>query len=48
MNDCTAGDRAWDTAEKITRLLGEYGIRVPEDIESEVYELIEDQYKESM
>lgn len=37
---------AYEVAEKVTSLLNEYGIRVPEDIEAEVGELIEREYAE--
>jgi len=39
-----AGTRAGALGEYITNLLGEFGIRVPEDIEAEVIELIEKTY----
>lgn len=41
-----SGERAYEIAEKIGNLLSEYGIRVPEDIEAEVGELLEKEYAE--
>lgn len=41
-----AEERAFTTAEEITHLLNIYGIRVPEDIEAEIGELIQKKYAE--
>lgn len=41
-----SGEHAYDVAEKVTILLSEWGIRIPEDIEAEVGVLLEKEYAE--